>query len=328
MFQNPDVQLFNPTVFDEIAFGPLQLGWPAAQVRDRASDVLAAMRLSPLADRPPHHLSGGEKKRVALASVLVMDPDVLLLDEPTATLDPRSQSQVIDLLVEWGGGRKTVVVATHDLGLDRGHLRSVPRLRVRPRGRGSAARRRPLGSRPAPAHEPGPRAQASPWLHDHALPPARPSALTRAGTATTRRVPRTSVASASPSTRRCSRASTRSSTSAGYGSRSEAFRDLIRDALITDAAAADDSPAVGTITLVYDHHERTLNARLTAVQHEYHHAMLSTLHVHLDHDHCLEVVVVRGAAGELRRIADALVSMKGVKHGRLTITSPSGGGGR
>jgi cobalt/nickel transport system ATP-binding protein len=68
-----------------------------------------------LKDRIPHRLSGGEKKRVALASVLVMDPGVLLLDEPTAALDPRSQSQVIDLLVEWGGGAKSVITATHDL---------------------------------------------------------------------------------------------------------------------------------------------------------------------------------------------------------------------
>ena len=111
----------------------------------------------------------------------------------------------------------------------------------------------------------------------------------------------------------------------GYGSRSEAFRDLIRDELVTEAAASDDTASVGTITLVYDHHERTLNARLTAVQHEFHHAMLSTLHVHLDHDHCLEVVVVKGRAGELRRIADALVSLKGVTHGRLTLTTPTGG---
>ncbi len=117
VFQNPDVQLFNASVFDEVAFGPLQLGWPADQVRDRVADTLNSMRLSPLADRAPHHLSGGEKKRVALASVLVMDPEVLLLDEPTATLDPRSQSQVIDLLVEWSDGRRTVLTATHDLGL-------------------------------------------------------------------------------------------------------------------------------------------------------------------------------------------------------------------
>jgi CopG family nickel-responsive transcriptional regulator len=68
-----------------------------------------------------------------------------------------------------------------------------------------------------------------------------------------------------------------------------------------------------------------LNDRLTAVQHEFHHAMLSTLHVHLDHDNCLEVVVVRGRAGDVRHIADALVSMKGVKHGRLTLTTPAPG---
>jgi cobalt/nickel transport system ATP-binding protein len=117
VFQTPDVQLFNPTVFDEVAFGPLQLGWPRTEVRDRVAETLRTMRLSAIADRVPHHLSGGEKKRVALASVLVMDPEVLLLDEPTATLDPRSQSQIIDLLVGWGGGDKTVVVATHDLGM-------------------------------------------------------------------------------------------------------------------------------------------------------------------------------------------------------------------
>jgi cobalt/nickel transport system ATP-binding protein len=74
------------------------------------------MRIGHLKDRIPHRLSGGEKKRVALASVLVLDPAVLLLDEPTAALDPRSQSQLIDLLVDWGGGAKTVVTATHDLG--------------------------------------------------------------------------------------------------------------------------------------------------------------------------------------------------------------------
>ena len=116
VFQNPDVQLFNPTVFDEVAFGPLQLRWPRAEVRERVGEILERMRLADLKDRAPHRLSGGEKKRVALASVLVLDPAVLLLDEPTASLDPRSQSQIIDLLVEWGGGAKSVIVATHDLG--------------------------------------------------------------------------------------------------------------------------------------------------------------------------------------------------------------------
>ena len=115
VFQNPDVQLFNPTVFDEVAFGPLQMRWPKSEVRDRVDQTLARLRISHLRDRIPHRLSGGEKKRVALASVLVLDPAVLLLDEPTAALDPRSQSQLIDLLVEWGGGAKSVITATHDL---------------------------------------------------------------------------------------------------------------------------------------------------------------------------------------------------------------------
>ncbi len=111
----------------------------------------------------------------------------------------------------------------------------------------------------------------------------------------------------------------------GYASRSEAFRDLIRDALVSRVAASDRSRVVGTITLVYDHHQRRLSDRLTAIQHEFHHSILSTLHVHLDHDNCLEVVVVRGRAGDVRRIADSLISMKGVKHGRLTLTTPAGG---
>jgi cobalt/nickel transport system ATP-binding protein len=116
VFQNPDVQLFNPTVFDEVAFGPLQLGRPKSEVRERVASTLERLRIAHLKDRVPHRLSGGEKKRVALASVLVLDPEVLLLDEPTAALDPRSQSQIIDLLVEWGGGVKSVITATHDLG--------------------------------------------------------------------------------------------------------------------------------------------------------------------------------------------------------------------
>ena len=115
VFQNPDVQLFNPTVFDEIAFAPLQLGWSREQVLSRVEQTLDYMRLTSLRDRPPYRLSGGEKKRVALASVLVLDPEVLLLDEPTATLDPRSQSEVIDLIQEWKGSSKTVISATHQL---------------------------------------------------------------------------------------------------------------------------------------------------------------------------------------------------------------------
>jgi cobalt/nickel transport system ATP-binding protein len=117
VFQNPDVQLFNPTVFDEVAFGPLQLRWPKDQIRRSVAAMMDQMQISHLRDRPPHRLSGGEKKRVALASVLILDPDVVLLDEPTAALDPRSQSQVIDLLGSWAGSTKTVVTATHDLDI-------------------------------------------------------------------------------------------------------------------------------------------------------------------------------------------------------------------
>jgi len=117
VFQNPDVQLFNPTVFDEVAFAPLQLRWPREQITQRVAEAMELMEITHLRNRPPHRLSGGEKKRVALASVLVLDPEVLLLDEPAAALDPRSQSQIIDLLIGWGDGSKTVITATHDLGL-------------------------------------------------------------------------------------------------------------------------------------------------------------------------------------------------------------------
>src|SRR5262249_2895972 len=116
-FQNPDVQLFNPTVFDEIAFAPLQLRWEKRRIRSRVAEMLDLMEIAPLKDRSPHRLSGGEKKRVALASVLVLEPEVLLLDEPTAALDPKSQSQVIDFLIDWAGGTKTIITATHDLDI-------------------------------------------------------------------------------------------------------------------------------------------------------------------------------------------------------------------
>lgn len=107
----------------------------------------------------------------------------------------------------------------------------------------------------------------------------------------------------------------------GYPSRSEAFRDLIRDALVQESAASPSRVVVGTITLVYDHHVRQLADRMTSLQHEFHDKVLSTLHVHLDKHHCLEAIVVRGKSAEVQRLADTLVSMKGVKHGRLTITT-------
>jgi len=115
VFQNPDVQLFNPTVFDEVAFGPLQMGWTSPEIVTRVNAALETMAIAHLRERGPYRLSGGEKKRVALASVIVLDPEVLLLDEPTSMLDPRSQSQIIDLIQNWKGTSKTVVTATHQL---------------------------------------------------------------------------------------------------------------------------------------------------------------------------------------------------------------------
>jgi CopG family nickel-responsive transcriptional regulator len=108
----------------------------------------------------------------------------------------------------------------------------------------------------------------------------------------------------------------------GYPTRSEAFRDLIRDTLIQEDLARAEQKAVGTLTLVYDHHVRQLGERLTEMQHEHHHLVISTLHVHLDHNNCLEVLVLRGKAGEIRHIADRLIAAKGVHHGKLTLTVP------
>lgn len=115
VFQNPDVQLFSPTVFDEVAFGPLQLGWRRDEIRRRVAATLDELEIAHLKERSPHQLSMGEKKRVAVASVLVLDPEILLLDEPTAALDPKSQGRMIDLLAGFEGSGKTIVAATHDL---------------------------------------------------------------------------------------------------------------------------------------------------------------------------------------------------------------------
>jgi cobalt/nickel transport system ATP-binding protein len=117
VFQNPDVQLFNPTVFDELAFGPLQLGWPKERILERVDALLGRFALRHLKDRAPHRLSGGEKKRVALASVLIMEPEVVLLDEPTASLDPESQGEVVRFLLESKDSGRTIVTATHDLDI-------------------------------------------------------------------------------------------------------------------------------------------------------------------------------------------------------------------
>jgi cobalt/nickel transport system ATP-binding protein len=115
VFQNSDAQVFSPTVREEIAFGPLQMGLPSEQVEERLSDVVQALGIEDLVDRAPYQLSGGEKKKVAIASVLAMNPEVLLFDEPTATLDPRTQQWLMELMVELNRAGKTIVFATHDL---------------------------------------------------------------------------------------------------------------------------------------------------------------------------------------------------------------------
>lgn len=105
-----------------------------------------------------------------------------------------------------------------------------------------------------------------------------------------------------------------------YTNRSEALRDLIRDNLI-EQEWEGNRETVGTITFVYNHHVRDLTGKLTDIQHDYQGQILSGMHVHLDHDHCLEVLVVKGKGAEIRKVADALVSVKGVKHGKLTMTT-------
>ncbi len=115
VFQNSDIQLFSSTVYEEIAFGPLQLRLPLDEVKSRVEDVMEMMQIGKLRDRSPHTLSGGEKKKVCIASVLVNNPDVLLMDEPSAGLDPRTQLWLIELLQELAHAGKTVITATHDL---------------------------------------------------------------------------------------------------------------------------------------------------------------------------------------------------------------------
>ena len=105
-----------------------------------------------------------------------------------------------------------------------------------------------------------------------------------------------------------------------YPSRSEAFRDLIREALAADQGPDENAEVVGTVTVVYSHSIRHLGDRITSLQHDHHACVVSTMHVHLDHDNCLEVVAVRGRAGRVRALADALIAMKGVRQGRLFLS--------
>ena len=115
VFQDSDVQLFSPTVWDDLVFGPLQMGWTEQEVRRHGESALRMMEISELAQRAPYELSEGEKKRAAIATVLALDPEVLLLDEPTASLDPRSKALLLELVTRLGQAGKTVVTTTQEL---------------------------------------------------------------------------------------------------------------------------------------------------------------------------------------------------------------------
>jgi len=128
VFQSPDDQLFSPTVFDDVAFGPIYQGLPPEEVRRRVDFALAAVHMQDYVHRVSHHLSVGEKKRIAIATVLSMQPEVLVLDEPSAGLDPRARRSLIHLLAELP---QTMIVATHDLALVRDLL---PRMVVMDHG--------------------------------------------------------------------------------------------------------------------------------------------------------------------------------------------------
>jgi CopG family nickel-responsive transcriptional regulator len=107
----------------------------------------------------------------------------------------------------------------------------------------------------------------------------------------------------------------------GYENRSLAMSEMIRDRLVDHRQKFGDEEIAGTITLVYDHHRQHVQETLTNIQHDYHDTIISTLHVHLDHHNCLEVLVVRGKAAMIKKIADSLIGAKGIKHGKLTVTS-------
>ena len=106
----------------------------------------------------------------------------------------------------------------------------------------------------------------------------------------------------------------------GYTNRSEAFRDLIRDKLVTRETAKAQATVVGTVTLIYDHHVHGVGEKLTALQHDHHELVVSTSHAHLDHDSCLEVLIVHGKAGQVEEFAGRLIGLKGVAHGRLVMS--------
>ena len=108
----------------------------------------------------------------------------------------------------------------------------------------------------------------------------------------------------------------------GYTNRSEAFSDLIRDRLVGERTSAPEAIVVGSVTLIYDHHASGISEKLTEIQHEHHALVVSTSHAHLDHDSCLEVLIVHGKAAKVEKFADLLIGLKGVQHGRLVMTVP------
>jgi len=107
----------------------------------------------------------------------------------------------------------------------------------------------------------------------------------------------------------------------GYANRSEAFRDLVREYLVEEEWRTEKKETIGTITIVYNHHSRGLSDTLTDLQHQFLNLIISTMHVHLDEDNCLEVLVVKGMVDKIKTIADKLISTRGVKHGKLTMTT-------
>jgi len=117
VFQNPDDQIFAPTVYQDVAFGPINLGFPKERVDRYVGYALSYVGLSGYERRPPHHLSGGEKKRVAIAGVLAMEPEVMILDEPTSNLDPATAEEMMEMLDELNCGGKTIIISTHDVEL-------------------------------------------------------------------------------------------------------------------------------------------------------------------------------------------------------------------
>lgn len=117
VFQNSDTQLFCPTVYDEVAFGPRQMGMKETEVEKRVMDCLKLLNIEALKDRPPYHISGGEKRKTAIASVLSLSPEVLVLDEPMNGLDPRTQRWLAEFIVKINKGGKTIITSTHNLDL-------------------------------------------------------------------------------------------------------------------------------------------------------------------------------------------------------------------